>query len=159
MGAGMGLLDWLFSSQVASPETGRFGRNRYKLAGEWVQTTLALPVAGLHHRRDDVLAFFSAVQKAEAKSQRYEVELCPTPTNRHDRNAIAVYGHASGRAWHLGFLDRDTAHEITRDLVSKGIPIAGELYNCWLAEDGFMSIKIIVLAPPGYSMKVRVKGS
>jgi hypothetical protein len=58
----------------------------------------------------------------------------------------------------VGYLDRGTAGGITRDLVSKGIPAAAELYNLWVGDDGYIKIKIIILAPPGYGMKARLRG-
>ena len=89
----------------------------------------------------------------------YGVSLQPDPTNRHDPNAIAVYGKARNKSWRVGYLDRFTAEEITRDLVAKGVPIAGELFEIWVGNDGFIDIKVIVLAPPGNGMKARLRST
>lgn len=157
----MGLLDWMFGSKpshgVGSLPSGRFGQDRHKPSGEWVETTLAVPVAGLHHRRDHTLSFFSAAQEAQLGHAPYGVELRPAPDNENDPNAIEVWGHALGKSWHIGFLDHDAAREITKDLVSKDIPIAAELYALWIGHNGHMDVKIIVLAPPGNSMNERLK--
>lgn len=98
-----------------------------------------------------------AVRAAELARRPYGVHLRPDPGNPHDPNAIAAYGFADGKTWHVGFLDRDTAQEITRDLISNGVAIDAELYAIWVADDGYIEIKLIVLAPPGHSMKKRLR--
>lgn len=142
----MGLFDWLFGSRAkesAAPSsagrtlpTGQFGKARHKPEGKWVQTTMVVAVMGINHRRSDVEAYCRAVHRSEKASEVYGVTLRPDPANAHDKNAIAIHGHAGVQSWHIGFLDRDTAAEITRDLVSKGIPIAGELYSIWIGVRG-----------------------
>lgn len=139
------------------PAAGRFGKARHKPAGEWVQTTMMVRVAGVTYRHGAAASFAAAVQLAEQTARPYGVRLRPDPDNPADPNAIAVDGFAAGESWHVGFLDRDTAEEITRDLVKSGVPIAAELYEIWLGDDGFIDIKIIVLAPPGHSLKSRLK--
>ena len=47
------------------------------------------------------------------------------------------------------------AAEIIEDLVRKNIPVVAELYSIYEGSDGFLDFKIIVLAPPGHSVKVR----
>jgi hypothetical protein len=165
----MGFFNWLFghkpseqSGHTRGPLTrslprGRFGQDRHGPQGAWVQTTNVRQIVGIQHRRNDVEAFCQAVHSAERGGQLYGVNLRPEPHNTHDRNAIAVDGFAGGRKWHVGYLDRNTAEEINRDLLSKGVPIDGELYAIWIADDGYIEIKVIVLAPPGNSMKVRLK--
>jgi hypothetical protein len=120
-------------------------------------------VVGVHHRKADALAFARAAQYAEAKNLIYGVELEHRPDNPHDDNAIAVIGVAERRGWfsrkvdkwHIGYLDRDTAAEIVADLVSKDIAVAAELYSIYEGTEGFLDFKIIVLAPPGHSSKIR----
>jgi hypothetical protein len=164
----MGLINWLFgrgdretrsSKEIVDPkpQPGRFGKDRHATPGAWVQTTMMIKVKGIQHRGSAVGAFATAVQAAERHRAYYGVTLKPEPGNSHDKNAIAVYGIASGAEWHLGYLDAYTAEEINRDLVSKGIPIAAELYEIWVSDEGFIDVKIIVLAPPGYGHKARVK--
>jgi hypothetical protein len=128
-----------------------------------VQTTLAESVVGVHHRKANAVAFARAAQRAEAKGLIYGVELEHRPDNPHDENAIAVIGLAERRGWfsrkvdkwHIGYLDRDTAAEIVADLVSRHIAVAAELYSIYESADGFLDFKIIVLAPPGHSSKIR----
>lgn len=141
----------------------RYGQSRHKPAGEWVQTTLAESVVGVHHRKANAVAFARAARKAEAQGLIYGVELEHRPDNRHDPNAIAVIGIAEWKGWfrrgverwHIGYLDRDIAAEIVADLVSKDIPVAAELYSICEGQEGYLDFKVIVLAPPGYSASTR----
>lgn len=146
----------------------KFGLDRHRPDGEWVQTTLALSVAGVRHRRGAVDAFCRAVEAAERKGHFYGVALRPAPDNRHDPNAIEVIGVVDvkpwlgpvrAKRWHVGFLDRETAAELQAELLGKGVPIAGELYSIYRSA-GFVDIKVIVLAPPGFShsRRIRTKG-
>jgi hypothetical protein len=114
-------------------------------------------VAGIHHRRVDVRHFCSCVQTAERAGRHYGVDLLPEPENPHDRNAIAVYGHVGRASWKIGYLDRDTAKEITNDVLKKGLTITAELYSIWLGYDGYCDVNVIVLAPPGHSMSSRYR--
>lgn len=142
----------------------RIGQARHKPVGDWVQTTMVVSIAGIQFRKRDVEAFVKAVRQAEFAGLRYGVRLEHQPRNEHDPNAIAVFGQAetkgwfrSGlREWHIGFLDRDTACELVRDLLARGISIAGELYQIYVGDEGFIDVKVIVLAPPGHSMKKRL---
>lgn len=101
-----------------------------------MQTTLAVSVVGVQHRKADAKGFAKAARKAEAKRLQYGVQLEHQPNNRHDRNAIAVYGVAERKGWfrsgvkewHIGYLDRELAAELVEDLVSKTLPVAAELY-------------------------------
>jgi hypothetical protein len=141
----------------------RYGQTRHKPEGNWVQTTMAESVVGVHYRKADAVAFARAARNAEVKGLVYGVELEHRPDNRHDPNAIAVIGVAerkgwfsrSVRRWNIGYLDRDVAAEIVGDLVSKGFPVAAELYSIYEGKEGYFDFKIIVLAPPGHSTKVR----
>lgn len=141
----------------------RYGQDRHKPDGRWVQTTAAESVVGIHHRKRDAIAFAKAARKAEQRGLVYGVHLEHQPNNPHDRNAIAVFGVADVKGWfrrrtgewHIGYLDRDLAADIVRDLVSKGLPVAAELYSIYEGNDGFLDFKVIVLAPPGYSTKKR----
>ena len=141
----------------------RYAQNRHQPSGEWVQTTLAENVVGVHHRKADALAFARAAQTAEAQGWVYGIELEHRPDNLHDLNAIAVIGVAERKGWfrrkinkwHIGYLDRETAAEIVRDLVSKNIAVAAKLYSIYESSEGFLDFKVIVLAPPGHSTKVR----
>lgn len=143
----------------------RYAQDRHLPEGKWVQTTLAESVVGVHYRKADAVAFAHAAQKAEAKGLVYGVELEHRPDNPHDGNAIAVVGIAEEKGWfsrrlgrwHIGYLDRDLASEIISDLVSNGIAVAAQLYSIYEGKDGFLDFKVIVLAPPGYSTKTRLR--
>lgn len=137
--------------------TGRIGERRYKPAGDWVQATTVLEVKGIHHRRGSAEAFCRAVMRAELSDQIYGARLRPEPSNRYDRNAIAVDGFVADRTWHIGYLDRDTAAELNRDLIAKGLRIGAQLYAIWISPAGYIEVKVIVLAPPGHSLKSRLK--
>jgi hypothetical protein len=159
----MGIFSWFSGFKSAGgassrpPEPGRFGKARHKPPGQWVQTTTMIKTVGIQYRVDDVRRFANSVRRAEEAGDLYGVRLRPDPGNSFDRNAIAVYGYANGGEWHVGFLDRDTAAEINRDLISRGIPIEAELYEIWVGQDGYIDIKIIVLAPSGHGLDARIK--
>jgi hypothetical protein len=144
----------------------RFAQDRHKPPGDWVQTTTTLGVVGVQFRKREAKRFARAAGKAERCALRYSVRLAPQPDNPADHNAIAVYGVAESRGWfrsglrewHVGYIDRETAAELTRDLIAKNVPIAAELYSIYEGRDGFLDFKIIVLAPPGHGMKVRLRG-
>lgn len=157
----MGIFSWLFgkTSSTRKPAPGRYGKERHGVPGDWVQTTMMIRLAGGNHRLDNVHAYTNAVIQAERNGREYGLTLVPEPSNAHDRNAIAVYGVAGGGKWHIGYLDADTAEEINRDLVSKSIPIAAELYEIWIGNDDGIDVKLIVLAPPGNGTKARLKRS
>lgn len=135
----------------------RFGRNRYRPPGAWIQTTGLLDVVGVQHRKADALAFARAVQTAEQKGWLYGVRLEPEPSNRHDPNAIKVIGYApakalfgtpSERSWHIGYVPREIAQELVEDLFSQNHPCAAELYGVYVGHD-FIDIEFFVLVPKG----------
>lgn len=146
------------ASRAGTGDTGRFGTDRHKPVGAWVQTTMTVSVTGIQHRKSAVGAFCRAVRQATKNQARYGVRLRPEPGNQHDPNAIAVDGFAGSGSWHIGYLSRDLAKEIRDDLLDKGVPIDAELYNIWVGDNDFTEINVIVLAPPGHGMKARVKG-
>lgn len=147
----------VWSAAPPRSPTGRFGKDRYQPEGQWVQTTIMLKVAGVQHRKDNAGEFARAVHVAEASGARYGLSLSPEPGNPHDPNAIKVFGVVGSKSWHIGYLDRDTAAEVTQDLISKGVPIAAELYEVWVGEEGYVDFKMLVLAPSGYGHKARLR--
>jgi hypothetical protein len=141
----------------------KFGMARHKPTGQWVQTTALLTVAGSNHRRADVERFFNAVRAAETRSLLYGVRLILEPENRHDPNAIAVYGFAEGkgwfgkskvRSWHVGYLPAEDAADVQSNILGRGLPIEAELYSLY-ANNDYREIRIFVLAPPGNSESAR----
>lgn len=143
----------------------RFGQDRHSPLGEWVQTTPLIEVVGLNHRPGEVAKFFSAVRKAERKGLSYGIMVVPEPNNPHDRNAIKVIGFAESkplfgglmrREWHVGYVERDMAAEVTEALLANRIPISAELYRLYEGND-YREIQMFVLAPPGNSYSTRTK--
>lgn len=143
----------------------RFGEDRHLPPGEWVKTTTVIKVAGIHHRKSAAGSFANTVAKAEEHGLFYGVRLEPEPTNEHDRNAIKVigvadrkkfFGGAKRTEWHVGYLPKEDAADLTDNLVCKGIEIAAELYRIFVRDD-HVGIQIIVLAPPGHSHSARVR--
>jgi hypothetical protein len=122
---------------------------------------------GVQHRRSAAKAFARAVRAAERQDLHYGVEPAPEPSNRYDRNAIAIYGVATHKGWfrmrtgrwHIGYVDRETAAAITQALLLRRIPISAELYSVYEGERGYLDFKIILLAPPGYGTKRRERSS
>lgn len=143
--------------------TGRFAQDRHRPDGKWVQATGVEEVVGIQFRRDDAQAFAFAARAAERKKIKYGLQLEHQPNNPHDRNAIAVFGVAEVKGffrsavkeWHIGYLPGELAAEICTEFVSKGVPIAAELYSIYEGKDGFLDFKVIVLAPPGNSLSSR----
>lgn len=145
----------------------KYGQDRHQPTGEWVQATTVVPVFGIQYRRDAAFAFAAAARKAEVRGWMYGVKARPEPTNAVDPNAIKVVGFAEQRGflrrprvtdWHIGYLDRDTAADITGTLVAEGVPISAELYSIYESDD-FLDVKIIILAPPGHSLSTRIRKS
>jgi hypothetical protein len=61
---------------------------------------------------------------------------------------------------HIGYISRETADEITVDLIENNIPIAAELYAIYENEhedDYRFEARIIILAPAGNSHATRIK--
>lgn len=138
--------------------SGQICQARHKPAGTWVAATLVTEVVGLHHRRNEAEAFVKEAHRADQKGTKYGVRLEPEPGNPHDKNAVKVLGEVSDRGeWHIGYLSRDVAADLSRDLLASDTPIAGELYKIYVSTNGFIEVKVIVLAPPGNSEKARRK--
>lgn len=143
--------------------TGRFAQDRHRPDGKWVQATTVEEVVGVHHRKADATAFAEAARVAERKGLQYGLQLEHQPNNPHDPKAIAVYGVAeikgifrSGvKEWHIGYLPAELTGEMCQEFVSKGVPIAAELYSIYEGKDGFLDFKVIILAPPGNSLSSR----
>ena len=141
----------------------KYGRDRHKPAGEWVQTTHIEKVTGVAYCKTEALAFSKAAKKAERQGCIYGVRLEMEPENPVDKNAIMVWGVAESRGWlgrvklrewHIGYLSVALAAELHRDLLSMGRPIAAELYSIF--EDGeFFDFNIIILAPKGFGVASR----
>jgi hypothetical protein len=46
----------------------KYGRDRHKPAGDWVQTTFIEKVVGIEYRKPDAFAYANAVKKAELQA-------------------------------------------------------------------------------------------
>jgi hypothetical protein len=146
---------------------GRFGEDRHRPAGEWVQATNLLRVAGVHHRKAAVAAFGSAVARAERKRQHYGLEIERQRNNSNDPNAIAVYGvarvaglfGAKTKRWHIGFVPQEVAADISPNLIDQGIPVSVELYNLFNGIDDYWEVKFFLLGPPGHSAPSRARAA
>lgn len=143
----------------------RFGKDRHRPDGKWVQATTIQKVVGVQHRKPNAQAFADAARKAENKSLQYGVQLEHQPNNPHDFNAIAVYGISEKKGffsksvaeWHIGYLESELAAELVCDFLSKDIQIAAELHSIYENDSGFLDFNVIVLAPPGHSESARRK--
>lgn len=120
-------------------------------------------VVGIQHRRGAAEAFAIAAERAGRDGRIYGVRLKREAANRHDSNAIAVHGFADVRGWfgrrrrewHIGYLPRELAAELMRDLLLRNVPVAAELWSIYRGESGFLDFNVIVLASPGHGEKVR----
>ena len=144
----------------------KFGQDRHKPPGEWVQTTMVEDVVGIPYRRGAARAFAKAVAKAERVGLAYGLRLEPEPENPVDpRRPLKWSGSPERRRWfsgaqiqqwHVGYLDAELAAELHEHLLSQGVEIAGELYSVYVA-GRYIDIKLIVLAPPGHSHRARTE--
>lgn len=141
-----------------------FGRDRHRPAGDWVQFTSLLNVAGIHHRREAAAIFAGLVKRAEQKGWTYGVALLPEPYNPQDPFAIRVYGVAQSKKLfgpvtveqgHIGYLPREEAEAVHRELIGPGLPFQAELYSIFVSDGGFIDIKMAVLGPKGTSASAR----
>lgn len=80
----------------------KFGTDRHRPPGEWVQATMTEEVAGIVHRKGACRSWASAVARAESAKLPYGIDLEPEPSNPHDANAIRVIGHATTRGFFGG---------------------------------------------------------
>jgi tetratricopeptide (TPR) repeat protein len=138
-------------------EAERFGTDRHRPDGHWVQNTPLLEVAGIEHHKHKALAFAHAVKAAERAQAAYGVRIEPEPNNRSDANAIKVIGLATVKPilgparieeFHVGYVDRITARELTTDLIATGHPYAAEL-SCVYLQNAFVAVHYHVLVPKG----------
>jgi hypothetical protein len=139
----------------------QFGKDRYKPDGVWVQASSAVSVAGVSFRLVDALAFAKDVKKSEAAKLHYGLEVEREPSNPHDSNAIKVYGVARVPSLfgqkttrrHIGYVPSEEAELLCIHVLANGQKIAAELYRVYLSDENFVDIKMIALAPKGYSHK------
>jgi hypothetical protein len=153
-------------SLVKSVSAGRRQQVLMGVTGSGKTFTMANVIEQVHaHRRADAINFANAVRKAEQQRLFYGLRLESEPNNPHDANAIKVWGTAERKGWfgtvrrdewHLGYVDAANASELKADLIARGIKIDVELYSVFV-DDDYIDVKMIILAPPGHSQKVRMK--
>lgn len=145
----------------------KYGKNRQRPPGKWVQASALEEVWGIKHRKNNARAFCHAVKDADKAGLEYGVALAPQPENPEDSNAIAVLGQCMVKPWfraprlkewHVGYVRRDLASELQDEFLSKDVPIASELYEIFEQRD-FYEIKFFILAPPGNSHSARLRRS
>lgn len=143
----------------------KYGKDRHKPPGVWVQTTHLTDAVGLSHRKPDVILFAQAVKKAEKQCLPYGLVIERQPNNAHDPNAIALYGVATTKGWfgvkqhewHIGFVPADVAADVSPNLIDAGVPVAVELYGITEGSDDFYEVKFLILGPSGYGVKKRLR--
>ena len=147
-------LSWLFRGQTAAeqsddvqwePAGHRGGRVKNILQDypEDLQIYVHAEVAGISFRKNDALIF------ANARNQTIEMER--EPGNKHDRNAIAIYGVCHrGRAM-IGYVPKEIAAHIARsgmfDLLRPRLArvfMGGEN-----SRDPYLEIQFQILGPKG----------
>ena len=144
---------------------GKFGTDRHKPDGKWVQATSLAEVAGVAFRKRDAAAFGEAVRKAEARGLHYGLTIERQPGNVHDTNAIAIYGNAvvkklfgaKAERWHIGFVPSEIAADVSPKLIDQGVPIHAELYSVFHGDGDYWEFKFLLLAPPGNSASKRLR--
>ena len=120
-------------------------------------------VAGINYRQRAVGQFLRAVRTAEAKGWRYGVLLDEEPANRHDANAIAVVGFACLKnwfgqrkeKWKIGYVAREDAADLQDNIIKEGGKISAELYKIYVEPEGWIDIKIQLIASKGFDYKTR----
>lgn len=141
-----------------------FARDRHQPPGDWVIFSGLLEIAISARLRDAASTFADLAGAAERRGWYYAVELVPEPTNEFDPNAVAVVGIAEWKGLFgprrvnrekIGYLHREDAAEVTKELISPGRPYGAELYSIYRSRRGYLDIKVLVLGPPGFSEKAR----
>ncbi|MCA3692790.1 HIRAN domain-containing protein [Aquidulcibacter sp.] len=139
----------------------QFGKDRHRPDGVWVQASAAVSVAGISFRKADALAFANDVKKSEAAKLHYGLEVEREASNPHDSNAIKVIGVARVPSLfgqkttrrHIGYVPAEEAELLCAHVLAHGQKIAAELYRIYLSDEKFLDVKMIALAPKGYSYK------
>ncbi len=143
----------------------KYGKDRHKPAGDWVQTTYLTEVAGVNFRKPEVIAFAVAVRHAENRGLMYGLKMAREPNNEHDSNAIAIYGSAQVKGWfrnklhewHIGYVPAHLAVDVTQNLINAGVPVDIELYQIVEGIGHYYEVQFFILAPPGYGVRKRLK--
>ena len=99
-------------------------------------------VAGVHHREDAVIQFASWTGQS--------VTMEPEPTNRHDKNAIAVFGHGTkGRIFKrkrsvmIGYIPK----EIALDFRKKDLLAVAAIHLNQIDINDYLHVKVSLSIP------------
>ncbi len=102
-------------------------------------------------------------QAAESAGLKYRLELELEPSNKHDPNAIKIigvsehktlFGALKSTAWHIGYVDAQTASEFTTEFIKQGVEISIVLYAIY-SNPPYIDVNYMLLAPPGNSFSAR----
>lgn len=116
---------------------------------------IAFDVAGIAHRRDAALRFAKAALKCEKANRHYGVVGLRDHDNPHDSNAIMIIAQWVERGWfggeksrnvQVGYVPADMAAAIVEAYGATRNPDLS-LYSVYLADDGYVDIKVIALRP------------
>lgn len=98
-------------------------------------------VAGIHHLRDDAIAFI------KGKDHRLEIDL--EPKNQFDPNAIAVFGITKGffglKRRKIGYIPAEIAKTIADEPAFSSI--SPRLRQVRLSDDGFCAVELDLIGP------------
>lgn len=143
----------------------KFGQSSPKPAGDWVITSTAETVAGIHRHRPANEQFAAAVSLAEARGWGYGLFLLPEPHNPYDANALAIWGwcltprflrQPRRSEWHLGYVERGLAAEMHAYQRDHAIPIDIHLRHIYKS-GRYIDVSYFLLAPKGHSHSTRLR--
>lgn len=141
-----------------------FAKDRHRPPGNWVIFSPMIELVVWRDIHDATSTFADLAQRAEKKGWPYGLELCPEPANPFDPNAVAVYGVSTYKGLFgpkrinrekIGYLPREHAALVVRELVQPGKAFGVELYSVYRTKNGYVNVKLLVLGPPGMSEKAR----
>lgn len=119
---------------------GRIGTDGRQPGDGFGQVTERAEVVGLSSCKDNVIAFAKAVQAAAPQS--YGLALEPDSGNEQ---AIKVMGWAETdgdrKTWHIGFVPRDKAVQLSEGYVTKGVALGAHLYQIYCGQDEYFEIE------------------
>jgi hypothetical protein len=104
-------------------------------------------IAGIHHYKEEALEFFHGAQACEKKDRFYACMLMPEPSNRFDKNAIAVWGVWTEKKWFktkqrqekIGYIPAEFAAEVAENAPPEAY-LKAELDELKLSSSGFLDI-------------------
>jgi len=109
---------------------------------------VALGIAGIKHRINEVTDFLTAAFSAEESSSPYGILLEPEPSNPHDPNAIKVMGwiEKPTNPIQLGYLYREDIAQIAKEF-PPGTPLAAALWRVYMPKPENLWVGVRLLIP------------